>query len=524
MKKLPIAFLLFFCCLSLFSQKNQPSENWVTCWNMVEQGQYEEAIACFDQEVKTNPKSGYNYFGKGIALAAYGAYDESLQNFEISLKLLPKSERAGVYVYMSLVNKLKGELKLALEQINSAIKLDPNDMDKYRFRGEIHELMGDTTAAIADYQHIIDIAPQEPDGYLSMCYILKDKDLGEATAVCEKGMSANRNFADFYLVHAMLKCRAEQYEVALGDLIRYINMDYWHDTIGTLFKLIADNIPETMFQYLEAQQNKQTQNTFWISMTGEMYYYLGQRYHARQCYLDAYERIPDSTTLERLITMDLGAGEIAAAKQHLDELQRQYHLDSFEVEERKAVIAYCSGQFDEAIHICDSLLAIQYKDDIFIENIQLLYNAERYSELVQRLEIYLDTCQQPGTLFNTRGHAHLVLGDTAAAFKDFHQSLAIDSNRIIPYHFLGDHEKALSQMEVFYDLNSKDGQELYTIASTYVILGELDLAMEFLRKSFQKGTYWQHRHIIGNDPDFAPLRTRDDYKALIQEYEQKEKE
>lgn len=61
-----------------------------------------------------------------------------------------------------------------------------------------------------------------------------------------------------------------------------------------------------------------------------------------------------------------------------------------------------------------------------------------------------------------------------------------------------------------------DSMILYNITCQYVQLGEYEAAMDTLKKAFHKG--FQNTKLIQTDTDLDPLREREDFKQLLQEY------
>jgi len=57
-----------------------------------EKGNYQDAILCYDQALKIEPRSELAWYGKGIALDATGDYKEALSSFEEALKIDPSSQ------------------------------------------------------------------------------------------------------------------------------------------------------------------------------------------------------------------------------------------------------------------------------------------------------------------------------------------------------------------------------------------------------------------------------------------------
>ena len=57
-------------------------------------GMNEEAIKCYDESIKLNPKYEIAWNNKGNSLYKFGKYEESIECYDEAIKLNPKFENA----------------------------------------------------------------------------------------------------------------------------------------------------------------------------------------------------------------------------------------------------------------------------------------------------------------------------------------------------------------------------------------------------------------------------------------------
>jgi len=100
-------------------------------WNA--KGEYDKAIADFDQAIGLDPKLALAYNGRGYAWNAKGENDKAIADFDQAIGLDPKDALA--YNGRGLAWNAKGEYDKAIADFDQAIGLDPKDALAYNNRG-----------------------------------------------------------------------------------------------------------------------------------------------------------------------------------------------------------------------------------------------------------------------------------------------------------------------------------------------------------------------------------------------------
>lgn len=95
-------------------------------------------------------------------------YDGAIADFTEAIKIakdLPDMLRAGPYINRGLAYEKKGDLDAALEDLNKAIKIQPDNVYAYNDRAVVHEKRNELAAAMADYSKAIKISSNFAPAY-----------------------------------------------------------------------------------------------------------------------------------------------------------------------------------------------------------------------------------------------------------------------------------------------------------------------------------------------------------------------
>jgi tetratricopeptide (TPR) repeat protein len=127
-------------------------------------GQSRDAIADFNTVLRINPNHALAYQERGIARSYLGNYQLAIQDLSKTLSWIPCSRS---YYYRGVMNTFLEQPAQAIADLTHAIRLYPNHVAAYYYRGNAYYEMGDRQAAIADFQKASDLklAIQPWDGY-----------------------------------------------------------------------------------------------------------------------------------------------------------------------------------------------------------------------------------------------------------------------------------------------------------------------------------------------------------------------
>lgn len=118
---------------------------------------YDRAIADYDLAIQINPKDSSAYNNRGNAWSEKGDHDRAISDYDRSIRLDPKS--AIAYNNRGIVWVQKRDKNRAMMDYEQAIRLNPRYAEVYNSRGNLWSSNGDKDRAIADYDHAIRLDP-----------------------------------------------------------------------------------------------------------------------------------------------------------------------------------------------------------------------------------------------------------------------------------------------------------------------------------------------------------------------------
>lgn len=128
---------------------------------LVEQEQYDEALALFEQALALDPSSKQAHLGAGKLKHKQKRYEEAVSHFEECIRLEPTKERP--YILAARAAAAMNKLDLALEHIQNSIKLNPKVAVAYAGTGVIFQKLGKTADAEKNLLMALQLNPRMVD-------------------------------------------------------------------------------------------------------------------------------------------------------------------------------------------------------------------------------------------------------------------------------------------------------------------------------------------------------------------------
>ncbi|NPU12370.1 tetratricopeptide repeat protein [Bradyrhizobium sp. 83002] len=125
-----------------------------------DKGEYEIAIADFNDAIKNGPPSGTLFHNRGNAHRGAGDFAKAIADYDQAIKLTPKS--ALSWQNRGISREATGDLDGALTDINEAIRLDPALASPLINRSVIWRAKGNVERAIADGSEAVRLAQNPP--------------------------------------------------------------------------------------------------------------------------------------------------------------------------------------------------------------------------------------------------------------------------------------------------------------------------------------------------------------------------
>jgi tetratricopeptide (TPR) repeat protein len=119
---------------------------------LAKQGQYDEAIAEYDQAIAAQvPHSPSPFLARGDANMAKGDYDQAIADYTHAIEMQPS---VMTYHPRGAAYAAKGDYQRAIADYDKAIDFQPNVLS-YNFRGIAYYRSGDRARAAADFDRAI---------------------------------------------------------------------------------------------------------------------------------------------------------------------------------------------------------------------------------------------------------------------------------------------------------------------------------------------------------------------------------
>lgn len=156
MKTLIILFIGCFFATSIVKagEQNRPeSTNYINGVTALNEGNPEKAYELLNAEINENPENGYAHCYMALICNYYGDMKLALQAVNNALELLPQDENEyrsfAHYTRGTMLSNLK-EWNLAISDFSEAIRLNPEDAENYKARAEAYLNEGNYEASFDD--------------------------------------------------------------------------------------------------------------------------------------------------------------------------------------------------------------------------------------------------------------------------------------------------------------------------------------------------------------------------------------
>jgi len=191
--------------------------------------------------------SGQFYMNRGIGYSEAGRPEEAIADFNRAIEL--NTDNPMAYANRAVVQQRLGHLEEALADFNRAIELHPNDHQYYLDRATVKIRLGKFAEAIEDLNRSLELSPESAEAtYLRGVANVELGNLEEGNKDFERAIVLEPRLAEinyqpgdgidrileFYMNNseaealfqrAMVKVRAGDFEGALADLNRAIELD-----------------------------------------------------------------------------------------------------------------------------------------------------------------------------------------------------------------------------------------------------------------------------------------------------------
>ena len=188
--------------------------------------QMHEAIADYDKAIELKPNYAKAYENRGKAHGALGEDGKAEADFQRAIKITSSNKGADKIIEETEALLKRGDYTEALELLNKAAELYPDNQFVFVNRGNIYNnQLRDYDAAIADYNKTIELNPKFSWPYLNRGIAYgRLKRWDEAIVDYGRALEIDPNYAAAYNGRAWSYCQIGKFEEALVDADRAIEL------------------------------------------------------------------------------------------------------------------------------------------------------------------------------------------------------------------------------------------------------------------------------------------------------------
>ncbi|OGX08090.1 MAG: hypothetical protein A2Y03_04765 [Omnitrophica WOR_2 bacterium GWF2_38_59] len=143
-----------------------PEYTYLEAWELINKGialgnlgRQQEAIVCFDEATKMDPRDPFVWYNKGIILRNLGRQQEAIACYDKAIEIDPVYARAWNNKGIALENL--GRSQEAIACYDKALEIDPRDASIWSNKGAVLANLGRQQEAIACYDKALEIDPRD---------------------------------------------------------------------------------------------------------------------------------------------------------------------------------------------------------------------------------------------------------------------------------------------------------------------------------------------------------------------------
>ena len=181
---------------------------------LVEAGQYLEAITVLEQALEQDPTSTSAFLSLGVALAYTGDQAEAVEAFRQAISL--DSTQSKAYYNLGAIYAANGQQALAEERFRAALAHDPRHRNAHLELAELLRRTGRCREAVEHFERTLEITPGDivARQHQALCHLYLGQ-YAAARALLEDGLAGNPNHLGF--VDALARVLAASPEADVRD-------------------------------------------------------------------------------------------------------------------------------------------------------------------------------------------------------------------------------------------------------------------------------------------------------------------
>lgn len=506
--------------------KRPDSYNYSRGVEAINNNNAEEAIDYLNKEINEHPDNGYAFAWIALVRNYNEEFGRALTAANVAVKKIPskdKEYKAFAYgtraqVYLNLEDTIQ-----ALKDYSQAINIVPDDDRLYNQRAQVYYEQGKYDLADKDYLKMISLKEGDVMGYMGIGRNANaQKRYEDAIKQFDYVVKLEPNYSSAYSFRAESYIGLKKYNEAIDDVISAFGIDRDRKAFYELQEL-ADSAFEQTVAKLKVQKIKEPNEQSWDYDLGIVYERAAKYNKAIAYYKESLEKESNIITASRISSCYDDLGDYDKALEYCDQA---IALDSVKSDYlyQKANILDNAGRSKEAIRVMGEYIANNpdmaegyYRRGWFEDH------SGNVEEAIEDYTMAITLEPNEAYAYLNRGVLYRLKGENAKAESDFKQVVRLDS---IPeeaecsfyaYYYLGQKDKAIEVLNTMLDKDKKGN--CYDAACLYSVMGEKEKALSYLRQSLEDG-YRRFAH-IKRDRDLINIRNTEEFKVLLEEFEEK---
>ncbi|MEK0181955.1 tetratricopeptide repeat protein [Microcoleus anatoxicus] len=203
-------------------------------------GDYQGAVADYNQALRINPNYAEAYFSRGLARSDLGDKQGAIADYNEALRINPNDVIA--YYNRGVARYKLGDKQGAIADYDQALRIDSNNASFYLNRGTARSDLGDKQGAIADYDQALRIDPNNAKAYNNRG-TARDE-LGDkrgALADYDQALRIDPNYASPYNNRGVIRASLGNQQGAIQDYQKAADL-YQQQGDTDKYKIALDNL------------------------------------------------------------------------------------------------------------------------------------------------------------------------------------------------------------------------------------------------------------------------------------------
>ena len=534
MKKLLFTIALLFSSLLVSGKESNPQ--WPDSYNFrrgveaVDAKQYEAALEYFDKDISENPKNFVTYcYIAGIRLENK-EYGKALEACSAGLNFMPKKQKSNrafmlsvrSEVYLALSDTVK-----ALADLSEAIKLDAY-YDFLEKRAQLYYKLDKYDLSDADYNAMLKIKAGDAKSFMGLGRNQAAQgNYTEALNLYDTALKYDPSYLTAYTFKILSYEKLEKWDDAIDNIMIALRAEEWNDWAIRYASFVKEPYFQKLIALLDIEQKKNPNDFKWSYIAGLLLGNNGDYKESIEMFEKSNEIEPLPATYQQIAE---SYKRLGMYENGLESIDKALALDpnDYDGKRIKIDLLYLSGRLADVVKMWDDIL-VEYPDFSVGYNMRaackrVMGNTEgAISDFT--MATVLDGTDSDA--YCQRGDMYKKIGKLQLAEADYKKVIELEDTpekyqRIFyAYQGLGDTVKAVEILESIIAKDTLDAGSYYDAACLYARMGNKEKSLSYLKTSFEKGdTYSYH---VECDDDLQSIRDTEEYKKLVEEYREKQR-